>query len=150
TATAPRVPDAVGLVDVVPTILESLGMPVPQELSGQSFLPALLGPRHREGRAAVSGVLDTYRTAAGGRYTLIQHGATRASLYDLTTDPGETRDVSETHPNTLRWLRSVLGLRLAETTPTGTTASGRRRPRIQAERTRIDPETEAQLRALGY
>ncbi|MCA9614235.1 MAG: hypothetical protein KC586_15880, partial [Myxococcales bacterium] len=64
----------------------------------------------------------------------------RWMLYDLQADPEEHTDVAAERPLTVRYLRGLLGLALR-----GATAG-----RHQRETTEIDPETDAQLRALGY
>jgi arylsulfatase A-like enzyme len=146
-ANAPRrVEGAVGLVDVVPTVLDALGEPVPEELSGRSLLPMLRG--HGEGAPPVSvaGFMEHWRSVSVGRYKLIARSRGRYALYDLEADPGEQHDLSDERPLTLAYLRGLLGLRLAEAR--GSTHRPRRRHR--ASRATIDEELEAQLRALGY
>ena len=66
-------------------------------------------------------------------------------LHDLAEDPHEQREVASARPVTTRYLRGQLGLALAQSAPE---ASGKSRPK--AELTKIDAETEAQLKALGY
>jgi arylsulfatase A-like enzyme len=83
--------------------------------------------------------MNGWRTIVVGRYKLIQRTASRMMLYDLEEDPDETRDLAADRPLTLRYLRGLLGLVLA----------GAHHGHA-SERTEIDAETEAQLRALGY
>ncbi len=138
-----RIPADVGLVDVVPTLLDILGEPAPGDLSGRSLLPLLLGGVPAAPRVTVSGFLSGWRTAVVGRMKLIQRTAAHAMLYDLGTDPHETQDIAAGHPIALRYLRGLLGLTLA----------GEDHPRHvahHAEQTVIDPRTDAQLRAIGY
>jgi arylsulfatase A-like enzyme len=137
----------VGLVDVAPTILDALGLQVPDSMSGRSFLPELMGQGSRAPRASASGFMTGIRALAVGRLKLVQRGIEQVSLFDLEKDPGETKDIARTRPIALRYTRGLLGLQIADsTTPTAT-----RRTRSHArEKTKIDRETEAQLRALGY
>ncbi|MBX3251785.1 MAG: sulfatase-like hydrolase/transferase [Myxococcales bacterium] len=135
-----RVAEPVGLVDVVPTVLDALGREVPSELPGRSLLPLLRGEVSDAPRVNVSGFMDGWRAVIAGRYKLIQRTHRRWTLFDLEADPGETRDLAAERPHTVRYLRGLLGLSLR-----GATAG-----RHRAERTEIDPETDAQLRALGY
>ncbi len=139
TSEASGIDDAAGLVDVAPTILDALRKPIPDEMSGRSLLPLLRGESATAPRATVSGFMNGWRTIVVGRYKLIQRTASRMMLYDLETDPGETNDLAAERPLTVRYLRGLLGLVLAGAHHVH-----------EAERTEIDAETEAQLRALGY
>jgi choline-sulfatase len=134
----------VGLVDIAPTILDALGLPIPDTMYGRSFLPELRGEGPAAPRATASGFMTGYRTLASGRYKLVQRGLDQATLYDLSVDPHETHDVAAQHPLAMRYTRSLLGLTLARSSAGKTTRVYKR------ESTTIDRETEAQLRALGY
>lgn len=152
--TPTRIESPVGLVDVMPTVLEALGLPVPEHLEGRSMLPELLGAASSAPRLAVSGFMDDWRTVNTGRYKVIHRSAQRAMLFDLDEDPGETKDLAEDNPIAVRHLRTQLGLSMADTQRSvrsnAPTRARRARPRHQAEETEIDEETRAQLRALGY
>ena len=141
-----RIEDAVGLVDVAPTVLDVIGRPIPDEMSGRSLLPLLQGaPEPAPApRAAVSGFMNGWRTVLIGRHKLVQRTAAHVSVFDLAADPGEQRDLAAERPITVRWLRGMLGLALAGELGTG------RRIEHEEERTVIDAEMDAQLRALGY
>lgn len=134
------VAEPVGLVDVVPTVLEALGHEVPADLPGRSLLSLIEGRSADAPTPVVSGFMEGWRSVVVGRYKLIQRTHRRIMIYDLEADPDEQEDIAEDRPLLVRYLRAMLGLRLA----------GRTRPRHQAERTEIDPETDEQLRALGY
>ncbi len=144
-----RIHSAVGLVDVMPTILEAIGEKVPPELSGQSFLSEIRGQRPRAPRVTVSGFMGGWRTAVLGRLKLIQRTERRVMLHDLASDPREQTDVAAPRPISVRYLRGQLGLALARS-EAAETASGQAKRAHRDEKTRIDPATEAQLRALGY
>ena len=144
-------PTDVGLVDVMPTILDALGLEIPEEVSGRSFLPALLGEPESAPRATVSGFMENWRAVSVGRWKLIHRANGQISLYDLASDPDETDNIADANPLTVRWLRGLLGLTLARTaTESGEARARRPRRRHQSESTEIDDETRAQLRALGY
>jgi len=133
----------------MPTVLDALHVPIPEEAAGHSFLPLVLGGHAAAPRATVSGFMDGWRAVAVGRWKLIQRTAERMFVYDLTADPHEQSDLAAGRPIALRWLRGLLGLTLGESD----NAAGRpraRRVQIEAQTTTIDAETEAQLRALGY
>ena len=67
TAGKQRVPDAVGLIDVMPTLLDALGQEIPDHLVGRSFLPDLRGEQQDAPRAAVSGFMTGWRTVGSAR-----------------------------------------------------------------------------------
>ena len=89
----------VELADLAPTLLEALGMPVPEEMQGRSLLPILEGrsdpSRHRDlVRSEYFRVLQgtpSYATMVrDGRYKLVvYHGHGLGELFDLQEDPGE-------------------------------------------------------------
>ena len=142
---ARRVEASVGLVDVMPTILEALEVEAPQAMSGRSFLAELRGAGEDAPRASVSGFMENWRTVSDERFKLIVRPRRAAQLYDLLEDPGETRDLAPERPWTVRYLREQLAVRLD-----ATRARERATRAHRAARTRIDDETAAQLRAIGY
>jgi arylsulfatase/uncharacterized sulfatase len=97
------------VTDVTPTILELSGVGLEQpaeevQITGKSLLPALTGasdivrgPDEAVG-TEVSGNAALYR----GTYKIVRyappHGDNAWHLYDLSTDPGETRDLSTEKP----------------------------------------------------
>ena len=83
----------VGLQDVMPTLLDLAGIPVPATVEGRS----MLGER----RATLYGdCLDNHgatRMLHDGRHKLIWYPAgNRIQLFDLVVDPGERQDVATT------------------------------------------------------
>ncbi|MFK8002805.1 MAG: sulfatase [Polyangiales bacterium] len=141
-----RVESPVGLIDIMPTILEALGQDVPERLSGRSFLGELTGrERAREQGAGgtVSGFMENWRAFSVGRWKLIERPRGRSAIYDLQEDPSEQSAIRD-YPITQRALRRWMGQRLVET------ASRSRSNGTRPQNTRIDAETAAQLRALGY
>ncbi|HEY63962.1 MAG TPA: sulfatase-like hydrolase/transferase [Caldilineae bacterium] len=90
----------VELVDIVPTLLEVVGLPVPGDMHGRSLLPILTGQVHPHHHRDF--VLSEYHDALArpyashgnmifdGRYKLcIYHGREIGELYDLQEDPHE-------------------------------------------------------------
>ena len=138
-----RIDTPAGLVDVLPTIYDVLGQPRPEGLPGQSLVPLLRGDLPHAPPVDVSGFLEGWRAALSGHHKLIQRAASNLALYDLEADPGEQHDLAADRPLTVRWLRGMLGLMLHG-------EDARARDAAAPEHTRIDAETEAQLRALGY
>jgi arylsulfatase A-like enzyme/Tfp pilus assembly protein PilF len=137
-----------GLVDVLPTVLELLGLPVPADLDGRSLAAELAGAPPSPDRPLYAESLvprlhfgwSELRAVRRGRYKYIE--APRPELYDLAADPGETTNLLPRHRRELHALRGALAeLRRAEEAaaaelPGGTEA--------------LPPELAAQLAALGY
>ncbi|MBI2892922.1 MAG: sulfatase [Deltaproteobacteria bacterium] len=143
-----RVSQDVGLVDVVPTVLDLAGVATPPAVQGRSLAPLLAGSPPDAPAGVLSEFLDTQRAVTSGRYKLVLKGLT-PFLYDLVADPGETRNLAADRPIALRHMRALLGRLVAGAdVPMGLA----RRPRqaLPRQTTTIDPETEEQLRALGY
>ena len=125
-------------LDLAPTILAAVGLPVPSVFEGKSLLPAI-----RRGTA-------TDETAVIWRETMpgeegVKSGIrtrhwkmTDSELFDLLADPGEMHDLIAAKPQMAQRLRRQLRQRLASRKPLGT------------KQTPLDVETAAQLRALGY
>jgi arylsulfatase A-like enzyme len=139
-----HVDDVVGLVDVIPTMYETLGRPVPSDLSGRSFLPQLLGESGDAPRASVTGFMEGWRAINVGRIKLVQRTERTVLLYDTTDDPGETHDLASERPIAVRYARGLLGLYLAGVEHGGTNHG------IAAQATTIDAHTREELEALGY
>ena len=128
----------VGLVDVVPTVLDALDQTPPSNMAGTSLLPLMRGVLPDAPKFVVSGFKDGWRTVQTKRYKLIQRTENKAMLFDLKTDPDEQSPI-EDRPRLLRYMRGLMGLALSKVTP-----------KVQSKTTTIDASTEAQLRALGY
>jgi arylsulfatase A-like enzyme len=119
-STSPGVVSAqVSVVDLLPTFLEALGLPVPAGLDGRSVLHADPDPsrtaysetffEHFPDRAQEGSELISLRTA---RWKLLVR-ADRVELFDLEADPAEQRDVSSEHPDVREHLLAELAERRA-------------------------------------
>jgi choline-sulfatase len=138
-----RVHEPVGLVDVMPTVLDALSLAGPARMSGRSLLPLLMGAHESAPRATVSGFMQGWRAAMVGDLKVVHRTHATVQLYDLAADPGETSDLASDKPLATRYMQGMLGLALRG-------AAGQPAPTHRAQTTTIDPATEAQLRALGY
>ncbi len=126
-------------LDVVPTLLDYLGIPpAAYGFAGASLRPAIEeGRRVREHQFSAQGA---YRAAVGPRHKLIHNLATRrAWLFDLTTDPGERQDVLTARRRAYAPLRDALREWMAR-------AEGG----DAAESLALAEEAERRLRAVGY
>lgn len=140
----------VSLIDLMPTLLELAGAPVPAGLDAHSLLPALTGaapPADRpivsecDGSAALStGVVRALRV---GNDKLIESSVPVHSpleLFDLAADPGEQRDLHAGRPDAVADLRAALAVAVVGTR--GTPA--------EAGEATLDEAAREHLRALGY
>ena len=143
-----RVVARVGTVDVMPTVLELLGVPAPPGIQGRSLVPLM---RAREGgpQAAASYYAETLsprlsygwgeqRVLFDGPYKYI-HGP-RQELYDLTRDPAEEHDLSRELPAEKQRMERILAAFVARN---ASPAAG------DAVR-EADAATRERLAALGY
>lgn len=88
-------------IDLFPTLLELAGQPVAAQAQGKSVVGLLDGTSNGADRAAYAAMPDYVFTAvATPRWKLIQNnGSGQRRLYDLSNDPGETRDVLGANDN---------------------------------------------------
>lgn len=132
-------------VDVLPTLLEALGLPVPTAVEGRSLLPEIAGAGQvaPEDESAFSWLdVDGFRSASVSTpaWRLIEDREPRAerSLFDRRGDPAERRDLARERTVRAGYLRSLL--RAAESGGT----------RLRAGEGTVDDELRERLRALGY
>jgi arylsulfatase A-like enzyme/Tfp pilus assembly protein PilF len=144
-----RVADPVRSVDVMPTVLDLLGVPPPSSVSidGQSVTPLMTGARGEMGLEAYAEAVyplhhfgwSDLRALRQGRYKLI--AAPRPELYDLQDDPQERTNVYE---NRRALGERMLG-RLSELE-----AHFEKSAPAKSEAQEVDPDARARLAALGY
>ncbi|HYO96818.1 MAG TPA: sulfatase [Polyangiaceae bacterium] len=109
-------------IDIAPTILDLMRVPVPEGFQGQSLVPELLGgaPVSREPillELAEDSHNPPRRALIAGAYKIIHFGGARYQLFDLQSDPGENKDLAKERPDELARMRKLLDDRYA-TLPT--------------------------------
>lgn len=140
----------VGLIDVLPTSLDLLGLPAHPDAQGHSINGLIQGDDAPVDGASFSEFLGGGRAVRSHDDKLVIQGST-FRLFDLSTDPGEQQDLSIDRPITLGHMMSLLSTYIGETEgPDLHRAGGRRRPVHERQESPLDAETAAQLRALGY
>jgi arylsulfatase A-like enzyme/Tfp pilus assembly protein PilF len=138
--------ETVGLVDVMPTVCEMVGIPVPVEVQGRSLVPSFFSPGAAMERLAYS---ESYypryhygwselRSVQDGRFKLIL--APVPELYDLDNDPGEAKN--------LVTLEKEVFEDLSARAETLMTEAGRNA--LEVDLGKVDEETREKLAALGY
>jgi arylsulfatase A-like enzyme len=144
---ARRIEDVVSGVDLVPTLLEALGIPAPTTFQGRSLLPLIEGRRlapqpvfaetwHGKDhnlRVAIRSGDDKYVLVTKDEGLVPLH----EEVFDLKADPGEQHPLGA--PGGLGRLRSLVQVFFAEA-PRGTAQSP----------AQISDETRRALKALGY
>jgi len=141
-----RVADPVRTVDVVPTVLDLLGLPPAASVSGRSLVPLMTGSAVEldlEGYAEAMYPLHHYgwsdlRSLRSGRFKVID--APRPELYDLESDPNELRDIFQQ--------RRVVGEQMI--TRLREMEQGFANAPAAPPASDVDPEVRARLAALGY
>lgn len=144
---ARRVPDFVGVVDVLSTVLELAGLARAEPAEGESLVPLLSGAT-REGAPLLAEIRlkDGFHANAllRGRYKLIEDvSGDRLLLFDLLEDPREQHDLAASEPALAAALRSELRTR----TQAAEEAGARFGPAGTVEHT---PEELEHIKALGY
>lgn len=111
-----RVPTNVSLVDLLPTVTETLGLPTPPGISGRSFARALTG-QVLEPRLCYGGTDDPFlqngwsplRSLTTERWKYIR--TTKPELYDLQSDPRELKNLAaESAPQLQEFEKQLLAL----------------------------------------
>src|SRR5438477_7214023 len=131
-------------VDLVPTVLELLGIATPSGLDGRSLLTAQDGGA-RSSRALYFEALDANLTRGWAPLTGVTVDGWKyidlpiPELYDLRHDPREVHNLAERDPERSRALQA----RLTAIVKSHKTAS-------QAVKAAIDTETTERLASLGY
>lgn len=151
-----QVSGVVELIDVLPTLLDLLGVEAPAELHGRSLAPLLADPVGSRGDRPAFSEYDQTRihTVLAGDWKLVDNpdghhpicfgGApadlypiARAELYDLRSDPGETTNLADQYPERVEALRRLIERRFASLTD-----------RIEDQE--LPEDLKRELEALGY
>lgn len=100
----------VSLTDVLPTLLELLGMETPEWVEGKSLLPLMLGKEDGNERAAFSQLWDARKVAVTYQgHKLIKNRQTGAiELYDLSQGFLEGTDLAGEKPGLAQSLEALL------------------------------------------
>lgn len=127
-------------LDVFPTALQALGID-----PGPTLGRSLLDEDPSEPRVALSslgqrGAPGRMESISDGRWRLITRAGLPPELYDLETDPGETKNLATTHASELTRLRSAAGSML----------EGSNNKPMRGVNRRMAEADEAAFDGLGY
>ena len=148
-----RVDEPVGLMDLMPTLLELLGVDSPAGLQGRSFASLLLGePSCFEARPLSSSSKGNVSVRERD-WKLLEGRGGRQLLYDLAAAPDERQNVAAEHPEKLAERSQALAEHrafcadwAARQPKLDGIAPGARQPAWLINR----DEIEEKLQALGY
>jgi arylsulfatase A-like enzyme/Tfp pilus assembly protein PilF len=128
-------------VDLLPTVLDAVALPVPQGLAGRSLVDVAAGGPATEAATYFEALSGQLNRGWAPLYGLIQGGSKYVELplpelYDLASDPGEARNLAASRPQALEALRRSLA--------TFRAVDAAVRPSRESE------ATLERLRSLGY
>ena len=117
-----RVPQQVQNVDILPTVLDLLDLPIPKTIQGRSLMPLILGESDEElpaftettpgGYQATPEMMKTrIRAMRTSKWKLIHThgpGVDTFELYDLQNDPGEHNNVVDDYPDVVASMKAEL------------------------------------------
>jgi arylsulfatase A-like enzyme/predicted Zn-dependent protease len=138
--------ETVLLADIMPTVLEMSGIPVPSRVQGTSLVPSFFRPGAAEHRLAYSETFypryhfgwSDLRSFQDGQLKLIF--APVPELYDLERDPGETKNLVYIEKKVFEDISARARALEAE--------AGRNA--LEVDLSKVDEETREKLAALGY
>jgi arylsulfatase A-like enzyme/Flp pilus assembly protein TadD len=139
-------PEVTTLADVLPTVCDMAGLPVPAEVQGKSLLPAFFGRRRKETPLAYS---ETYyprfhygwsdlKSVQDGRHKLIL--APVPELYDVVADPREEKNLVYLEKKVYENLNAEAEAFISRAS----------RNAYEVDVSKVDEETREKLSALGY
>ena len=142
-----RIPAQVRGIDLMPTVLDLVGVEAPAAVQGASLVPLADGSEDDLGLWAYSESLYPRNHYGWSPLRSLRNGllhfiaAPRPELFEVGDDPAETMNLAPERPGQVRQLGARLDELVAEL---GTEAAERQGPET------LDEETRAQLAALGY
>jgi arylsulfatase A-like enzyme len=136
-----RVTQPVQMVDVLPTVLDAVGVAIPAHVQGRSLNPTLLGEPRAEGPVFAQWRARSFVSLRRDGFKYIGRPG-HAELYDVAADPGERHNLAEQKPVRLR--------ELAAEAKATTEQSRRLQPDAASPGEKLDGDTRSQLEALGY
>lgn len=109
-----RISQLVQPVDIFPTVLEAVGLDVPDDVHGRSLIRLLEKGDEAEWRdTALFGQHETWCNLTDGRYVLHRGLASgQTMLFDLSADPGEETNLAESKPKELARMQKLLAAKL--------------------------------------
>jgi arylsulfatase A-like enzyme len=98
--------------DLVPTLIDLMGLPADERVQGESLLPMILRDGPWVPRVAASEYGRSYSLRSRRLHYLVDYAGDE-HLYDLSLDPSEKTDLKDRQPLALRYFRDLAGIYLA-------------------------------------
>jgi len=157
-----RVTEPVQLIDVMPTVLDLLGLKIPHMVQGQSLAPFARGQAferrgqvmtsrfaspHANGFVPENGT-DTVGLVSANWKLLYRDkakevGLNKVELYDRRGDRGETKDIAKEHPQEVERMMAEIGKWMEAEKLI-------KKSLTQGPKAAMDAKTLERLRSLGY
>jgi arylsulfatase A-like enzyme/Tfp pilus assembly protein PilF len=139
-------PGVVSIADIMPTICEMAGIPVPPQVQGKSLAPAFFNPKRTPGRYAYAETFyprfhygwSELQSIQDARYKLIL--APVPELYDLVADPREEKNLVYLEKKVFEDMSAAAQKFIAKSSENA----------YEFDLRKIDEETREKLAALGY
>lgn len=110
-----RLNQLVQQIDLFPTVLEAVGVDIPEGIHGRSLLSLLAGEAAAWRQTALFGQHETWCNLTDGEYVLHRRtGTGEAMLFHLPSDPGEETNLTQSSPQDLQRMNGLLRHKLAE------------------------------------
>jgi len=140
------IPELVSLTDLMPTVLQALKIEAPSQVQGRSLLALLTTKREEDARNLYAETFlprlhfnwSELRSVETEKYQFIQ--APKPELYDLATDPRETRNLFAEKKAVSDELQARLSTLVRQYSA----------DQELAEKTGLDPALMERLKSLGY
>ena len=145
--TAKVINHQVGLIDIMPTLLDILGIQIKTEVSGISFLPMILKGKSHSSRIIFSELFtpvgepkSTLKSLRIAGWKLIYNSSNeKYELYNLRADPQELNNLVEIKKEQFEFLKAKLEEWM-----------NRPRPNVIPVSRKLAEEEKERLRSLGY
>ncbi|MFH0901295.1 MAG: sulfatase-like hydrolase/transferase [Pseudomonadota bacterium] len=107
---AGTVVEGVDSIDILPTLLDVLGLPPPKEAQGESLLPLAQGVGRGYPRPAISSLYEYTHAMRLENWKVRVGGSGTPLLFDLSRDPMEKKDLAADRPVERRLLTDVFSI----------------------------------------
>lgn len=94
-ATNRRSSQPASLIDIYPTLIELCGLPIIDELEGESLVPQLIDPDTKRIIPAISSLTPEFHSVRNEQFRYISYGNGQEELYDHSLDPREWANIAD-------------------------------------------------------
>lgn len=103
-----KVKQGVDILSILPTVLDALGAPIPENIQGESLMPLAQGIGTSYPRPSIASQYELAHVIRLERWKLWVGGQGEPRLFDLESKSAEHKEVSASHPLEARWLTDTL------------------------------------------